>query len=226
MTVPSSVPELLFFAALVIPGISYAWAKRRFVGWQAPNQDVGSRVLEALFVSVAFLIVYGAVFFVISGATIHGASNQLNVLAQEWQGSWVWVLGAMLLVGLPILAAYLINARWVKTPMADGTIQRKQVNRAKDTPRGWDKGAFTAYTPRFVRIKTANGAWFGGWFDGDSLISTYPHEKDIFIQVQWRMGPEGEFVEPIEESLGVWVPITDTCIVEWLAAPANTEAKE
>lgn len=146
MSVPSSLLELLFFAALVVPGITYAWAKRRFVGWQAPNQDVGSRVLEALFVSAAFLIVYGAVFFFISGATGEGAAIQLDIATRQWPGAWVWILGAGLLVGLPILAAHFLNARWVRVPMSDGTTKRKQVNRAKDTPRGWDKGAFTAYT--------------------------------------------------------------------------------
>ncbi|MHA7298832.1 DUF6338 family protein [Pseudarthrobacter sp. MDT3-1] len=226
MTVPSSLPELFFFAAMVVPGITYAWAKRRFVGWQAPNQDVGARVLEALFVSAAFLIAYGALFFAISGATIADAAVQLDAVTQKWHGAWVWILGAVLLVGLPTLASYFINARWVKTPMSDGTVKRKQVNRSKDTPRGWDKCAFSAYTPRFVRIKTSNGSWYGGWFDSDSLVSTYPHEKDIFIQMQWQMGPDGEFIAAVEESLGVWVPVTNDCIVEWLAAPADQESNE
>lgn len=219
MKVPSSIPELLFFAALIVPGVTYAWAKRRFVGWQAPNQDVGSRMLEALFVSAAFLIAYGAVFFFISGSTMADTASQLEAITHKWPGASVWVLGAVLLVGLPISASYFLNARWVKTAMADGKTKRKQINRAKDTPRGWDKGAFTAYTPRFVRIKTAGGVWYGGWFDADSLVSTYPHEKDIFIEAQWQMSPDGDFIAAVEDSLGVWVPITNDCIVEWLAAP-------
>lgn len=157
LTVPSSFPELWFFVALVIPGITYAWAKRRFVGWQAPNQDVGTRTLEALFASVVFLLVYGAAFFLISGAAFTDAGAQLEQWVAQWHGALTWVVAAALLVGLPVLAAYLMNARWVKVPMDGEKTKWKQVNRAKDTPRGWDKAAFTAYTPRFVRVKTADG---------------------------------------------------------------------
>ena len=55
-------------------------------------------------------------------------------------------------------------------------------------------------------------------------MSTYPHENDTFIQMQWQMGPDGEFIAAVEASLGVWVPVTNDCIVEWLAAPADEES--
>lgn len=227
LTVPSSFPELWFFVALVIPGVTYAWAKRRFVGWQAPNQDIGTRTLEALFASVVFLLVYGAAFFLISGAAFTDAGAQLEQLVAQWPGALTWVVAAALLVGLPVLSAYLMNARWVKVPMDGGKTKRKQVNRVKDTPRGWDKAAFTAYTPRFVRVRIADGSWYGGWFDSDSLVSTYPHERDLFVQVQWQMSPEGDFVEPIPGSLGVWIPVTSDCIVEWVSGvPAGGEEEE
>lgn len=124
-----------------------------------------------------------------------------------------------------MLAAYAMNARWVRVPMADGKLTWKQVNRARDTPRGWDKAAFTAYTPpRFVRVRTADGSWYGGWFDSDSLVSTYPHERDLFIEVQWQMSSEGGFIKPIPGSVGVWIPITSDCVVEWVSGvPAGGE---
>jgi hypothetical protein len=213
----------MFFVALVIPGITCAWAKRRFVGWQAPNQDVGTRILEALFASIVFLLVYGTIFFLISGATISGAGAELERLTAHWQGVLTWSVAALLLVGIPVLFAYLVNARWVRVDMSDGKRRWKQVNRAKETPRGWDKAAFTAYTPRFVRVKTAGGAWYGGWFDSDSLISTYPHERDLFIAAQWQMDKDGGFVAPIRGSLGVWIPVTSECVVEWVSGVQGDE---
>lgn len=31
------------------------------------------------------------------------------------------------------------------------------------------------------------------------------------------MSPEGGFIKPIPGSLGVWIPITSDCIVEWVS---------
>lgn len=67
-----------------------------------------------------------------------------------------------------------------------------------------------------MRIKTSAGVYIAGWFDAGGYISTYPYERDIFIAHQWRMSKRGFFVEPIVDSLGVWVPITDECHVEWI----------
>lgn len=74
------------------PGNHLRWAKRRFVGWQAPNQDIGTRILEALFASVVFLLVYGAAFFLISGAALADAGAQLGQALTRWHGAVTWYL--------------------------------------------------------------------------------------------------------------------------------------
>jgi len=49
-----------------------------------------------------------------------------------------------------------------------------------------------------------------------AFVSTYPEPRDIFIDVEWRMAEDGSFTERIENSLGLFVPLSGKERVAWL----------
>ncbi|MEF2977494.1 DUF6338 family protein [Subtercola sp. YIM 133946] len=232
MTVPESLPQVLIFVAMLVPGFSFVTVRTWYVGWRTPDYGPGSRILEALFVSAIFLVVYAGLFALVFGvAAIWTYQGTLGAVQGWFEGGWkdasaglIAVAIIMLLVVLPGATAALLSRRTkILVVQEDGTTETvtKAVNRNQATPRGWDHAAYGADTPRFVRIKTSTGVYIGGWFDVGGYVSTYPYERDIFIAHQWRMSKTGVFLEPIADSLGVWVPITDTCHVEWIMGPAE-----
>lgn len=226
MTVPQTIPQALVFVAMLLPGFSYATVRTWFVGWRSPDNGAASRLLEALGVSAVFLVLYVGV----AGIWAGGLSKVEMSLIQASATTDPWLAGALLLlllVVLPAAAAWAASARIVSVRVQTNTetkTVRTLATRNRPIPRAWDMMAYSALTPRFVRVKVAGGEFFGGWFGAGSYISTYPHERDIFIEAQWRMGQDGSFLEPINESLGCWVPLTDECVVEWIVPPVVESA--
>jgi hypothetical protein len=230
VNVPESLPQALIFIAMLVPGISFVTVRTWFVGWRSPDYGAGSRILEALYVSAIFVIVYTGL-----GLTAFGLASEStgmatlgsfeNWLTDGWRSTPAWWIGlvwVILLFGVPGGVAALMSWSRIATEVdEEGNVKykRRRANRNQAVPRAWDMAAYGAETPRFVRVKTATGVYIGGWYDIEGYISTFPYERDIFIAHQWRMGKRGQFLEPIENSLGVWAPLNDDCHVEWIAAP-------
>lgn len=236
MTVPESLPQVLIFVAMLVPGFSFVIVRTWYVGWRTPDYGPASRVLEALYVSAIFLVIYvGLLTLGFGVAAIWTHEGTLGALQRWLESGWksgpaglIAVATVLLLVILPGGVAGLISRRTKVTVVhEDGTTKTvtKRVNRNQAMPRAWDHAAYGADTPRFVRIKTSTGVYIGGWFDAGGYVSTYPYERDIFIAHQWRMSKTGQFAERIEDSLGVWVPITDACHVEWIMGPTEGHNK-
>jgi hypothetical protein len=235
MSIPESLPQVLAFIAMLVPGISFVTVRTWFVGWRSPDYGAGSRVLEALYVSAIFVIVYVSLGLLVSGFASETTGMVSLGSFEIWAtGGWrlipAWLLGlsaVVLLVLVPGGIAALASWSRVTNKIdneGNTTRVRHRVNRNQAVPRAWDKAAYGADTPRFVRIKTGDGTYLGGWYDAEGYVSTYPYERDLFIAHQWRMSKRGIFLGPIENSLGVWVPITDNCHVEWIAQdPSATD---
>ncbi|MGW9269815.1 DUF6338 family protein [Microbacterium sp. NPDC055599] len=236
MNVPESLPQVLIFIAMLVPGISFVTVRTWFVGWRAPDHGAGARILEALYVSAIFVIVYvglglaafGLASEVTGMVTLGSFENWIDDGWRDTPAWWIGLVVVLLLVVIPGgVAAAMSWVRVVKELDVGGNVVRKlrRINRNQGTPRAWDLAGYGAETPRFVRVKTTTGVYVGGWFDEQGYVSTYPFERDIFVAHQWRMSTQGEFLEPLSDSLGVWVPITDDCLVEWIDAPAQKEEK-
>ena len=183
-------------------------------------------MLELLGASAVFMVLYAGIASALAGG-LSKAEAWLFTTASDLGGWWTGAGIVLFLLLIPAAAAWIINARYRKVLVSrrgkDKTV-RKLATRNRPIPRAWDVMAYGAVTSRFVRIKTESGEYYGGWFGGTSYISTYPHERDIFIEAQWKMGVDGAFVEPIEDSLGLWVPLTDRCVVDWLLEPSDDRA--
>lgn len=229
MSVPGSVPEILFFIVLVTPGVAYSLARRMVVGWQSPDHSAAARLFDALFVSLVFDAFYLLVLLSLLGWTGGNALERAGELIGSLHGGVLALVLIVFLLLVPAAVGYFVSARFttVKVATRSGGERTtvRQINRARSTPRAWDHAAFRAYDPCFVRVRTEDGKYYGGWFDSDSLVSTYPFTRDIFIAVAWNMGEFGEFIDEASNTRGIWVPISDGCVVEWIDRPLTDETE-
>lgn len=226
MPLPESVPQVLIYVAMLVPGFSYATARIWRGGWNSPDTSAASRILEALFVSAIFIVVYGAFAIGLAGGP-RKVESWISTDVSGWEPWAIAGLTLLLLVVVPGGTGWWRAASRVKVAVEKGgkqTTKKVATNRNQPTPRGWDLMAYRGVTSRFVRVLTESGEYYGGWWGEDSYMSTYPHDRDIFIAVQWKMGESGEFLEEMPGTLGVWLPITDACVVEWTAEPDQTGA--
>jgi hypothetical protein len=91
-------------------------------------------------------------------------------------------------------------------------------------PTAWDQTARDRGAA-YVRVFTDDGHWVGGFLGEGSFFSTYPEPRDLFIAIEWRLDGTGEFLEPIPNSLGVYVPLTGKERVTWIN-PAEEDEGE
>jgi hypothetical protein len=92
----------------------------------------------------------------------------------------------------------------------------------RSIPTAWDWIA-GQQGDKWVRVLNSQGHWIGGWFSQSAYFSVYPEPRDLFIPVQWSMGPDGTFGKPVENSAGVWVSLEGAQVVEWIDAPTTEE---
>lgn len=52
-----------------------------------------------------------------------------------------------------------------------------------------------------------NGKKIGGLYHKGSAVSSYPAGKDMYIKETWKLNEDDEFIEPVEDTAGVWVDI-------------------
>jgi len=71
-------------------------------------------------------------------------------------------------------------------------------------PSAWDY-VLMKEEPAFVRIYLSNGLVIGGAFSTNSFGSTTAGRTDIYLEKAWELDSEGEFVQPLAGSSGVWV---------------------
>lgn len=243
MNVPESLPQIIAFVLMLVPGLTWAVVKTWLVGIRDPDYGPGARVLSALFVSAVFLVFYSAVALVVfvQDYSLEVARGVLDIAYKTWP-SWQIALTAFgLLVVVPGVTSYFVNRRrvkytallkdWKGNPKLDDEgnqktkTKKRGINRPNSIPTAWDMAAYEKIEERWVRVRLAEKLYAGGYFGQGSYASTYPHGRDLFIQEQWQMATDGRFLAPVKNSLGVWVAVSDDAVVEWLASDPTEEGK-
>ncbi len=207
MSLPGSGLQLLVLLAFVIPGSVYQAVKTRLQG-PRPDEDAGDRVLRAVALSAGFASAYAIAFgpWIVDLAETPptAAGGPSGLLARPRQAGLAAL--ALLFVVPAVLA---LVDHWRATT-------RASLHTTYDpTPRAWDY-VFRGRDRCFVRIRTRDGIWIGGWYDTRSFASSYPHPDDIYIEKAYRMHGDGTFGEATERSQGIYVKCDNVEVIEFL----------
>lgn len=217
MLIPTSVFQLAAVLLLAVPGIVYTAARRRLIGPTPEDQAFSVRLTRAVAVSVILDLTY---LLILSPWLVKLQSRRLtaedgiNAIAAQPQLPAAITLAALVII--PTTIAILGQVRLRKPfrllrPLTIAPIYHP-------TPSAWDRSA-PDRGRAFVRIFTEDERWVGGWLGAGSYVSTYPQPRDIFIDVEWKMSGSGDFLEPVPDSLGIFLPLTGKERVAWIAMP-------
>jgi hypothetical protein len=70
-----------------------------------------------------------------------------------------------------------------------------------------------------VRIK--DGTWIGGWYGSKSNASAYPQARDLFLESQYMMKPDGTFEGRVLNTGGLYIPAADISHLEIVEISAH-----
>ncbi|MFD4779753.1 DUF6338 family protein [Rhodococcus qingshengii] len=229
MNLPQTVMQIGFILLMVVPGVVFTVVRRQLRGPTPEDQDFSVRLVNAIAASVVFagtyLIIFGPMFTEWLDAS-EGSPTKLVEAGPRKFGLTVLLL-AVVVPALLGVAAHLRLPQW-NWVQSSVTWILKCVNRilrvrVSSSPSAWDDIAPNR-ADCFVRVFTGDGYWVGGYIPADQgYVATYPHPRDIFIPLQWKMKADGEFDKAIPGSLGIYIPLTGSERVEWVSPPADEQ---
>ncbi|MET9434943.1 DUF6338 family protein [Streptomyces sp. NPDC006551] len=206
--VPGTVQQLTILLILVLPGVFYQAVREHLRGAVAAEQEPQNRLVRA----IAAGALLDAVYAVIAGPWLvrllvgDGAGPLAGATARPREAG----LAALLLVVLVPSGIAWAEAAWGR---------RRSRARYEPTPTAWD-ALFRDRGSCFVRARMKNGLWVGGWLGTRSAVSAYPQQGDVYLQAQYRMGPDGRFLGRVPGTGGVYLRAADVDVLELLDPPA------
>jgi hypothetical protein len=215
MVVPDSWVGVAVMVVLVIPGVVHAGVRTWLRGYRWSDQSTGTRLLEAVVVSVLL----DAVYLALIGARLAPwIADPQRMLREHPAAAGIGVLLTAVVVPAALAVGMHAEVRfdrpahprippWVPIP------HRKTAY--ESTPTAWDRAA-PGRGDTWVRVLLPSGERVGGWMSGDSHVSTFPQQRDMYIQEQFEINADGTFGNRVPGTAGIWLAVTDECIVEWL----------
>ena len=181
---------VFWFVILFLPGFLSAEVYGMMVASERPDFS------KDFYKAVAFSILNFAVFApIVYGMFIAKWFDQLLV---AWVTTYVVLIAAP--IGWALLMKWLRDQPW--TPFLSSN------NKA------WDY-FFARKKPVWVVAHMNDGRTVGGLYSGDSYASSYPSEEQVYIETQWLLGEDDEFIGAIDESAGVLLNARDIKTLEF-----------
>lgn len=236
MGIPGTGGQLLILLLFVLPGTVYQTVRSRLRGPIPSDNDATGKILRALTVSTLLNAFYLSIFGTGVLKPLRAKSmTELEKTVDVHQAGW-WALLYLVMVpaGLALFGFWASRWEWPGDLLEKVPAEKKEkwkwVRPAyHPTPGAWDF-AFTDIEPCYVRIQTADGNWYGGWFGRDSLASSFPESPAVFIERPWFMTETGEFKREQKKVRGTWVRCDDARRVEFVdltgPEPENDEPND
>ncbi|MFI9383377.1 DUF6338 family protein [Kutzneria sp. NPDC052558] len=212
--VPGTVQQLTILLVLVLPGVFYQAVRERLSGVRAAENEPQNRLVRA----IAAGALLDGVYAVVAGpwlVELLGPTAPTPFAGVGQHPRLAGLTGLLLVVVVPSAVAW-AEGWWVR---------RRSQARYEPTPTAWD-ALFHGTGSCFVRMRLKSGLWVGGWLGSRSAVSAYPHPGDLYLQTQYRMGPDGSFVGRVPGSAGTYVKAADIEVLELLRPPAKEEGTD
>lgn len=193
---PTSIEALLITALVISPGYLFTIVVRRSVAYAWETSEL--RLILTTITAGTLIQLLGSPLGTITIVNHYLAGTLLQNLSDLLR----WAL--LVCVGLLILAGALLGWLIARGPV-DRVLEIFGLGFYDRTPSAWDYAA-QEHDGVWVRIHLKdNQGIIGGKFGQDSFASLDPKRPDIYLQEAWLVDTNGNFVQPIADSLGVWV---------------------
>lgn len=218
---PESWLQVAVILAAVVPGFVYQVSRRKVAGPGPDEADFSVRVLRSIAASVVFASLYAVAF----GPTITTyLTDPARVVASSRS---VGVAALALIVGIPWVAAravfYLTTSAWLQRLRTWVRVRLRLQRQYDPTPSAWDF-AFSARRPGWVRVRTQDGVWIGGWFGTDSFASSHPDPHELYLEIGYALNDDGTFTGEVSAPDGVFLRCQEAVLVDFIADEPDTES--
>lgn len=204
---PSTVEALVIIALVLSPGYLFTQVARRLIAHVPETTD-----LRFLLTIVTWGTVIQAIAFPLW--TINILTFYLDdELPQHVLQIFLWVVIVCLL--LPV-ALGIIVGRLTLLPWVDNILDKVGVGYVDRMPSAWD---YVVRNSRgsWIRIYLKDGQGvIGGKFGSQSLASLDPKRADIYLEETWLLNENNDFLEPVNDSRGLWIAHDVMAFVEFL----------
>ncbi|MDQ6944942.1 MAG: DUF6338 family protein [Actinomycetota bacterium] len=226
MGLPSTAPQLLIILAFVIPGAVYQAVRLRLIGPYPPDQDATDKLLRAIAASALldglYAVLAGKLIAHLAAPLVHGETR--HVPSEPWQLGLAAIVFLFFVPSVAAAGTIIFSQRLGRGPWLERLFQGTY----DPTPRAWDYGWNRLFSrddsPCFVRIRTNDDLWVGGYLGFGSFASSYPHADDLFMEYAYTMNSDGSFGGVVPGSQGMWVRCDDVRTMEFIAPPERTSS--
>jgi len=195
-----SATDLYFVVSVFVPGFIYNSVLASFV----PRR--GSTEKEALLLRwfTGTALNYGVCSPIIYGLV----SGYLLNDSPFWQGI-IWLLILFVApIAVALVSAYLSQkraTRWLASKLGLRSIS--------PIPTGWD-WIFGLEDPLFVLVTLKDGTKLVGFFGEDSMASSEPGQRDLYLEKAFTIPEEGPWVE-VAGSRGIYIDGSQIAFIEF-----------
>lgn len=193
----SSIQALFITLTFIVPGFVIDGVTSKFICRKSrrPHADflhflTSSCINYAVFSGLVYLMLFGELTL----------STQIVLL-------FIITFIGPAVIGLILAYAHQYNwVRWVAKKICLKIIH--------PTPTAWDY-KFHLTGPAFIKVTLVDGSEIHGYFGTNSLASSDPKERDIFIEKGWRL--EGEEWVEIPRSSGLLIASGNVKYIEFIS---------
>jgi Family of unknown function (DUF6338) len=176
-----AAPDLFFVVSVFVPGFIYYAVLATFV----PQRDSSGKETTLLRLLTGTALNYGvcspAIYLLLTGELFQNSPIGRGI-------TWLLIIFAVPIL-LALTAARMSQARLVKRPS-----EALGLRSISPIPTGWD-WIFGLQTPLFLLVTMKDGAKLAGYFGPESMASSDPTRKDLYIEKAFVISSTGEWQE-------------------------------
>lgn len=197
-----SLPNLYFVLAVFVPGFIYNGVLRQFVPLHESTQK--ETILIKLLTATAFnYALCSPLIYLLFRPDLAGDLARLCI--------WVFVI-----LLAPTLWA-LIRAYLLQRGGFGWLFRLIKLRPINPIPTGWD-WKFSRTGPCFVLVTLTDGTEIAGYFGKESMASSDPERRDIFIEKVYMVPDDGTPWVEVEGTLGMHIDGTQIAYIEFKGA--------
>jgi len=177
------INTLYLFIVFVVPG----FISMRTWSLLVPSES--RRLSEYLLEAVSYSCINFALLFLL---IIRVLSPEFQIKYPYWSGFSIFLILFLFPILWPVITLKILESNFLQGRMIH------------PFPRAWDY-YFALGDYCYVLIHLKNEKLIGGLFGENSFVSSFPNTPDIYLEEVWRVNKNGEFLERIEDTRGMWI---------------------
>lgn len=175
-----SLNDVYFVLALFVPGFVYWSVLRQFVPLRKLD---GSESLLLSYLSATVLMYALWSPFIL---WVMSATTSSHLVASPFQ--ILVIFCSLVLIGPSLLAVF--RAYTIQKDIFSGLLTKLHLRTVHPIPTAWD-WKFSRTSPSYVLVTLIDGKIIAGWLGLNSLASSDPDRRDLFLEKVFTIPPDG-----------------------------------